>query len=57
MRVVSEYGTQVAAIGRRNDAEIRSTDSQGLEVFSSKLAGSRLHETIHNPLDEGVDDG
>jgi hypothetical protein len=54
---MSGYEKQVTAIGRRNNAEIRSTDSQGAEIISSKVAGSRLHETIYNSLDERTDEG
>jgi biotin operon repressor len=54
---MSKYEKQVHAIGRRNDAEIRALESQGIEVLSSKVAGRRLHEKIHNPWDEGIDEG
>ena len=54
---MSEYEKQVHAIGQRNDAEIRALESQGIEVLSSKVVGSRLHEKIHNPWDEGIDEG
>ena len=54
---MSGYEKQVTAIGRRNNAEIRSTDSQGAEIISSKVAGSRLHETIYNSLYERTDEG
>jgi hypothetical protein len=54
---MGEYEKQVNAIGRCNDAEIRRMASQGVEIFSSKVAGSRLHEIIHNPFDEGIDEG
>ena len=54
---MSEYEKQVHAISRRNDAEIRRIESQGVEVLCSKVVGSRLHEVIHNPFDEGIDEG
>lgn len=54
---MSEYEKQVHAISQHNDAEIRKIESQGVEVLSSKVVGSRLHEVIHNPFDEGIDEG
>lgn len=54
---MSEYEKQVLAIGKRNDAEMRAIESGGAEVLSSKVVGSRLHEVIHNPHDEGIDEG
>lgn len=54
---MSEYEKQVHATSQRNDAEMRDIERQGVEVLSSKVDGSRLHEKIHNPHDEGIDEG
>lgn len=53
-RVTGEYEKQVKAIGRRHDAEIRSMESQGGEAGFSRVEGSRLHEKIRTPFDEGI---
>jgi hypothetical protein len=56
-KLMSEYEKQVHATSQRNDAEMRDIERQGVEVLSSKVDGSRLHEKIHNPHDEGIDEG
>jgi len=38
------------------DEEIRDIESR-YEVLSSTVSGSRLHEIINNPVDEGIDEG
>ena len=54
---MSEYEKQVLAIGRNNDSRIHAIESEGGEVLSSVVEGSRLHDIIHNPIDEGIDEG
>ena len=54
---MSEYEKQVLSIGRNNDSQIRAIEKDGGEVLSSVVEGSRLHEIIHNPVDEGIDEG
>ena len=38
------------------DDEIRDIESR-YEVLCSDVSGSRLHEIINNPVDEGIDEG
>jgi len=38
------------------DDMIREIEEQ-FEVLYSQVAGSRLHEIINNPVDEGIDEG
>lgn len=38
------------------DNEIRDIESR-YEVLCSDVSGSRLHEIINNPVDEGIDEG
>lgn len=38
------------------DQEIREIEEK-YEVLKSVVPGSRLHEIIHNPVDEGIDEG
>jgi len=40
-----------------NDEEIRSLERTGVEILSSVVPGSNLHEKIHNPIDSGIDEG
>jgi hypothetical protein len=54
---MSEYEKQVLSIGRNNDDQIRALERDGVEVLSSRVEGSRLHDIIHNPVDEGIDEG
>jgi len=54
---MSEFEKQVLAIGRNNDSQIRAIEGAGNEVLSSVVEGSRLHEIIYNPVDEGIDEG
>lgn len=54
---MSDYEKQVHAIGVHNDGEIRSLERQGVEILSSVVEGSNLHDKINNPWDEGIDEG
>lgn len=54
---MSDYEKQVHAIGVHNDDEIRSIEQQGVEILSSVVEGSTLHEKINNPYDSGIDEG
>jgi hypothetical protein len=54
---MSGYEKQVHDIGVHNDDEIRSLESQGVEILSSVVEDSTLHEKIHNPFDSGIDEG
>ena len=54
---MSDYEKQVRAIGVHNDEEIRSLERTGVEILSSVVPGSSLHEKIHNPVDSGIDEG
>ena len=54
---MSDYEKQVHAIGVHNDEEIRSLERTGVEILSSVVPGSNLHEKIHNPVDSGIDAG
>ena len=38
------------------DEEIRKIEEE-YEVLRSDVPGSRLHEIINNPIDEGIDEG
>lgn len=56
-RNMSAYERQILATERYYDSQIQAVEKSGLEVLNSVVPGSRLHEIIHNPIDEGIDEG
>lgn len=54
---MSGYEKQILETGKYYDRQIGLTEQTGVEVLNSKVTGSRLHEIIHNPYDEGIDEG
>jgi hypothetical protein len=54
---MSAYERQILATERYYDSQIQAVEKSGLEVLNSVVPGSRLHEIIHNPIDEGIDEG
>ena len=39
------------------DTQIELAEDDDIEVLSSTMTDSRLHEILHNPFDEGIDEG
>ena len=54
---MSDYELQIRKTGQIYDEAIRAAESEGIEVLSSIVPGSRLHEIINNPIDSGIDEG
>ncbi len=54
---MSEYEKQIQATERFYDRQMRAAESESVEILSSTVPGSRLHSIIHNPIDEGIDEG
>ena len=54
---MSKYEMQIRKTEQFYDEAIRAAEQEGIEVLSSVVAGSRLHEIIHNPVDSGIDEG
>lgn len=54
---MSAYERQILDTERYYDGEMQAIERSGAEILSSVVAGSRLHEIIHNPYDEGIDEG
>ena len=54
---MSNYEIQIRKTGQIYDEAIRAAESEGIEVLSSIVPGSRLHEIINNPIDSGIDEG
>jgi len=54
---MSNYELQILATEKYYDDAIRSAELEDIEILSSVVAGSRLHQVIHNPIDSGIDEG
>ena len=54
---MSAYELQILETGRRYDTMIREIEGQDPNILRSVVPGSRLHEVIHNPVTEGIDEG
>ncbi|MDJ0806998.1 MAG: hypothetical protein QNJ78_09215 [Gammaproteobacteria bacterium] len=54
---MSRYEYQILETERRYDALIKEVEATDPNVLSSVVPGSRLHEIIHNPVTEGIDEG
>ena len=54
---MSNYEIQIRETGQFYDEAIRAAEHEGIEVLSSVVSGSRLHEIINNPVDSGIDEG
>jgi len=54
---MSNYEKQILATEKFYDEAILAAELEDIEVLSSVVPGSRLHEVIHNPVDSGIDEG
>lgn len=54
---MSAYEKQILATERFYDRQMRAAETEPVEILSSVVPGSRLHEIINNPYDEGIDEG
>lgn len=54
---MSAYEAQVLATEQYYDREMAAIEKSGVEVLSSIVPGSRLHEIISDPVTEGIDEG
>ena len=55
--VMSEYERQILETEKFYDEAIRAAEQEDIEILSSVVPGSRLHEIINNPIDSGIDEG
>ena len=54
---MSNYEQQILATGQLYDRAMQDAEQEDIEILSSVVPGSRLHEIIHNPIDSGIDEG
>jgi hypothetical protein len=54
---MSNYELQIRATAQYYDHAIHAAEQENIEILSSVVSGSRLHEVIHNPIDSGIDEG
>jgi hypothetical protein len=54
---MSNYELQIRATGQYYDDAIRPAEQENIEVLSSMVPGSRLHQIIPNPIDSGIGEG
>jgi hypothetical protein len=54
---MSNYERQIQATAKVYDEAMRAAEQEDIEILSSVVPGSRLHEIIHNPIDSGIDEG
>ena len=54
---MSNYEQQILETEKFYDKAILAAEAEDIEVLSSVVPGSRLHEIIHNPIDSGIDEG
>lgn len=54
---MSNYERQIQATAKIYDEAIRAAEQEDIEILSSVVPGSRLHQIIHNPIDSGIDEG
>jgi hypothetical protein len=54
---MSGYELQVIETARYYDRIMREIERHDPDVLHSVVANSRLHEKIHNPVTEGIDEG
>lgn len=54
---MSRYERDNLELAIRSDEMIRKIEQEDPNVLSSVVPGSRLHQIIHNPITEGIDEG
>ncbi|MDJ0739290.1 MAG: hypothetical protein QNJ91_06210 [Gammaproteobacteria bacterium] len=54
---MTAYEKQILETEAFYDAQIALAEADGEEILSSIVEDSRLHEILHNPDTEGIDEG
>jgi hypothetical protein len=53
---MSDFESQIQATETYYDAAVPAAELANIEILSSVVTGSRLHEVIHSPVDSGIDE-
>jgi hypothetical protein len=54
---MSKYELQIQETACLYDQAIAAAERESIEILSSFVPGSRLHQVIHNPTESGIDEG
>ena len=54
---MSNYEIQMRNTGQIYDRAMRDAEREDIEILSSMVPESRLHEILNNPVDSGIDEG
>jgi hypothetical protein len=54
---MTAYEQQIADTEKYYDQAILRAEQEDLEILTSVVPGSRLHEVINNTIDSGIDEG
>ena len=54
---MTAYEKQILDTGSYYDRQINLREQEDIEVLRSDVADSRVNQLIHNPVDEGIDEG
>lgn len=54
---MSRYELDNLETARNSDKIMKEIEQSDPHVLCSVVPGSRLHEVIHNPITEGIDEG
>lgn len=54
---MSDYELQILNTEKFYDKAMQAAELEDIEILSSVVPGSRLHQVINNPTDSGIDEG
>jgi len=54
---MSNHGLQIRATELYYGEAMRAAEQVSIEILSSVVPGSQLHQVLHNPVDSGIDEG
>jgi hypothetical protein len=54
---MTAYERQILETETYYDAEMAALEDEDIEILSSVMGDSRLHEILHNPDEEGIAEG
>jgi hypothetical protein len=54
---MSSYEMQIRRTAQIYDEAMLAAEKEGIEILTSTVPGSKLHQVIHNPIDSGIDEG